>query len=1111
MSDTVSERGSTGHWDFEVQIDEVCDRFEAAWKAGQRPRIEDYVEESPAPARAALLREIIPLDIEYRKRQGETPTTEEYLDRFPYLSTEEFRDRPGSAVPRPVGPPVDSTEDEKEPSLPTLPPSTSESAAPAFWTAPGPSRYTREKFHKGGGLGDVYKAYDEELRREVALKRIKEEHADNPRCQRDFLREAEITGKLEHPGVVPIYGLVQGPDGNPSYAMRFIEGESLKDAIHKFHEADKAKRDPGERAVALRQLLNRFIAVCNTLAFAHNRGIIHRDLKPANIMLGKYGETLVVDWGLARPFARTESERASGEDTLIPAPKDVQVPDATRPGDIKGTLSYMSPEQAEGRWDLVGPASDIYSLGATLYELLTGVAPVRGGDYREVLSKAQRADFPHPRSIKSDIAKPLEAICLKAMNLDRADRYPTADLIGKDLELWLADEPVTAHKEPWFERARRLRRRHKPLAASLAVALLLIVIGAAIGGFSWQRQRQELRQGVDAALTRMEEFRDKERWKEAEAWQEQAENRLGAGGPADLRARVDQARRDLEVVGRLEALRLRRWTLVEGKFDNRTADQDYAAAFRERGFGEEGEEADAVAARVRDSAVWQHLVAALDDLAAATHDPNRRAWLLKVARRADRDPWRDRFRDPKLWAHPAALEALARELLRDNAQLGKQKPQLLVALGGALQSTKAESVPLLAAAQARYPADFWLNFQLGNAFASANQWNEAVGYDRGALALRPDSSAAHNNLGVGLHQKKQLDEAIREFRSAIELDPKYASAHYNLAVALRTKKQLDGAIGEYRTAIELDPKFAPAHNNLGIALRDKKQLDDAIREYRTAIDLDPMLALAHYNLGIALYEMNQLDEAIREYRATIELEPDDAEAHCNLGQLLQLQGEFADALTELRMGHELGSKRPGWPYPSDAWVRETEGLVQLEGKLVQMLHGKDSPANNKERLQLAWMCKEHKKLYAASARFYAEMFDDDVKLADDMQQQFRYNAACAAALAGSGQGKDADKLDDKDLVRLRSQSRAWLRADLEAWAKLTDQAKADDRAAAVKTLRHWQTDPDLAGVRDKEALATLPETEREAWRMLWADVAQVLKKVEESKKEQQCKIGDGHN
>src|SRR5262249_15258683 len=158
-----------------------------------------------------------------------------------------------------------------------------------------------------GGLGEVHVAEDAELGREVALKRMKAGRADEPEYRRRFLREAEVTGRLEHPGVVPVYGLTQDDDGRPCYAMRFIQGETHHDAIHRFHEtAARGTQEPGERRLAFRELLGRFLAVCNTVAYAHSRGILHRDLKPANIMLGRYGETLVVDWGLAKPFQRDD-------------------------------------------------------------------------------------------------------------------------------------------------------------------------------------------------------------------------------------------------------------------------------------------------------------------------------------------------------------------------------------------------------------------------------------------------------------------------------------------------------------------------------------------------------------------------------------------------------------------------------------------------------------------------------------------------------------------------------------------------------------------------------------------------------------------------------------
>jgi hypothetical protein len=170
--------------------------------------------------------------------------------------------------------------------------------------------------HAQGGLGKVSVALDEELHREVALKEIQERHADNPNSRSRFLLEAEVTGRLEHPGIVPVYGLGSSADGRPYYAMRLIKGDTLKEAIDLFHKADIPGRDPGERTLGLRELLGRFIDVCNAIAYAHSRGVLHRDIKPASIMLGKYGETLVLDWGLAKPVGHKEQSTATEEPTI---------------------------------------------------------------------------------------------------------------------------------------------------------------------------------------------------------------------------------------------------------------------------------------------------------------------------------------------------------------------------------------------------------------------------------------------------------------------------------------------------------------------------------------------------------------------------------------------------------------------------------------------------------------------------------------------------------------------------------------------------------------------------------------------------------------------------
>src|SRR5262249_15034798 len=327
----------------------------------------------------------------------------------------------------------------------------------------GHSRYRPLRWHAKGGLGEVLVALDQEINREVALKRIQACLADDAQNRARLLLEAEITGRLEHPGVVPVYGLGLYPNGQPYYAMRFIQGDSLKDVIRQFHEADRPGRDPGEHSLAFRALLRRFIDVCNAVAYAHSRGVLHRDLKPANVMLGKFGETLVVDWGLAKVISCSEEARTASDVTLRPASAGVLIP--TQAGAVVGTPAYMSPEQAGGQLDRIRPVSDVYSLGATLYELVTGQAPFGGGDALEVLLKVREGRFRRPRQVKGGVPPALEAICLKAMALQPEERYATAQDLAADIEHWLADEPVRAYPEPLTTRLRRWRRRHRPLVA----------------------------------------------------------------------------------------------------------------------------------------------------------------------------------------------------------------------------------------------------------------------------------------------------------------------------------------------------------------------------------------------------------------------------------------------------------------------------------------------------------------------------------------------------------------------------------------------------------------------------------------------------------------------
>jgi tetratricopeptide (TPR) repeat protein len=747
---------------------------------------------------------------------------------------------------------------------------------------------------------------------------------------------------------------------------------------------------------------------------------------------------------------------------------------------------------------------------------------------------------------------------------------------------------------------------------ALAAAVLALVAVAAGGGLWVQHQAAEhragqarrdaeQRQAVEFALEKAAGLRQQAHWREAAAVLDQARQVLGAAGPDDLRRRLEVAQAELALVNRLDAIRQRRAMLVQGKFDTRTAEHDYAAAFREAGLGKVGDDEAAVAAQVAASEVAGPLLAALDDWAFVAEEARSVAWLLGVARRADPDPWRDRFHDPAVRQDRRALQALADEALRDDgAKLDELSPQVLGSLG-ALLGGGADAVPLLRAAQRRYPDDFWLGLKLGNALSIAKQGEEAVGYFRVAVALRPDAAAAHSNLGVTLAEKKDLAGAIAEFRTATHLDPRDANSHYNLGIALyvnksldeataefrtaidlapthayahhnlgnalaaksdldgaiaeykkaidlnpkfagahgglgtilrarqdlngaitefrkaididpkdalahlnlgnalRDKQDLDGAIAEFRMAVDCDPKLAPGHYSLGIALSDKKDLAGAIVEFRTAIDLDPRDASARYNLGIALYVKKDLDEAIAELRKAIDLNPKLAYAHGALGQALLDRGRFAEAGTATRRCLELLPQRDPFREAISQLVQECERLAALDEKLSAVLRGEAEPADAAERLALGQLCQQYKHRHATAVRFHTDAFATDPKLANDLQSQQRYSAACGAALAAAGQAEDALHLPDKVVVMLRRQALAWLRADLAQYVKMANSGEDAAREAVRQRLTHWQQDADLAPVRDKPALDRLPDDERQAWRQLWENVATLLKKVEEKK------------
>jgi tetratricopeptide (TPR) repeat protein/tRNA A-37 threonylcarbamoyl transferase component Bud32 len=947
-------------------INALCLKFEqSCQKAPPWPRLEDFLGDAQDPMRTALLRELLALEVYYRRAAGGSVGLAEYQQRFPAHD---------DLVQALVAPVCSTVASRVEANTPVPAPAAGMAAAE---TGPPPLggrteqglRFQVLRPHAKGGLGEVFVAHDCELNRQVALKEIKGKYAQDPESRARFLLEAEVTGSLEHPGIVPIYSLGNYPDGRPFYAMRFVPGDSLQDALEVFHRADGPKRDPGQRSLELRKLLGRFLAVCDAVAYAHSRGVLHRDLKPANILVGPYGETLVVDWGLAKTGGDTPQSGLDTEPALRPSSADAVA--KTLAGAVKGTPAYMSPEQASGRLDLLGPTSDVYSLGATLYHLLSGRRPIEGKSTDEVLRKVRKGQFAPPRQVNRQVPAALDAVCRKAMAREANDRYPTAKALAEDIEHWLADEPVSAHREPLPARARRWARRHKPLVAGAAAMLLTaLVLG---GGTAWWLQQQRQAR-LNEALTRQRDAEQKagfsmERARQAlaEGWEKHDAARLAeARAEADKAVTVAQAGAGEEVRAAAAAL-LEEVQVKAAQAENNQrllaalldvtepretdvyqkdpsgrvmasaqpgTDEQFAAAFRRWGVDVDGEPVEQVVARLSEKPgpVVQEVVAGLDEWAQARRRDKRARsdWrrLSEVASLLDSDPHRRELRRLResgvLQQERQAMQAagpLVSWLGTSEAFLGPSSHRLrelaremdparepvlgVVALARALQetgdATGAEGV--LRAALAARPGEVVLLDGLGKLLAGQQQprWGEAIECYRAARAARPQLGIA---LSRALREAHRVSEAEPILRDLVRRQPDNAETHFYLGHVLQDQKKLQEAAAAYRRAVEIKSNYS-AYNNLGLVLLAQKKPTEAEAACRKAIELKPDGADAYDNLGNALHDQNKLSEAEAAYRNAIQVQPNSVRAHVNLGRTLRALKKPGEAEAAYRKAIEI--------------------------------------------------------------------------------------------------------------------------------------------------------------------------------------------------------------
>jgi serine/threonine-protein kinase len=728
---------------------------------------------------------------------------------------------------------------------------------------PGVKGYTLLGELGRGGLGVVYRALDHKLKRQVALKMIRSDVQARPIELARFRREAEAVSRLQHPNIVHIYDFGE-VDGRPYLCMELVEGCTL----------DSYSRGTPQPPATVAALVRTLAGAVQAM---HERGIIHRDLKPANILL-------------QRPH---ETEGAAGLSTVVPKvadfglAKDLLEGGLTASCDVLGTPSYMAPEQAQGRGGKIGPATDVYALGAILYELLSGQPPFADHTAVETLVQVLFIEPVPLRRLRPTLPRDLETICLKCLHKDSGRRYATAQELADDLGRFLHNEPIRARPAGRLERGVRWVRRHLAVAATL-VACLLLVIGLVGTGLWLRGQHSALVQAVEEDLQEAVLLQDRFAWVEATVALERAKGRLGKGGPARLHHRVaeagrnlDQCRGEVQLAARLDAIRLDRATHVEGhfnstaerRFTNARADLDYEEAFREAGVEEQRNDPAAVAARVRRSVVRRTLLAGLHDWAVCANGEDRQDWLLAVARQADPDTWRDRVRDPVAWRDRPALTELAR-----TAPLADQPTPLLIALGERLQATGGSPTAFLKRVQQEHPSDFWANFALGRVLREQGEPQAAAAFYRKALQIHPEASV-YNNLGLALYDLYQWDAAINCLEESLRLSPRSASAHNNLGLVLKAQGPWDKAVHHYRLALQLGPRSAPSHCNLGVIRAYCGGLEEAIQHYQEALRLDPRFALAHYMLGVALLGRGRFDAANDHHQRAVRLDPTSKASH----------------------------------------------------------------------------------------------------------------------------------------------------------------------------------------------------------------------------------------
>ena len=998
-----------------------------------------------------------------------------------------------------------------------------------------------------GGMGQVFRVHDPTFGRPLAIKVLRSEHRKGFTETR-FLEEARITGQLQHPGIPPVHEIGNLDDGRPFLAMKLIEGHTLAELLKARRSPDQSL----SHFLGIFHLVCQTLAYAHSRGVIHRdlkpANVMVGEFGEVQVMDWGLAKQLRAVSEVAAPDAQSTIRSRHPHGTMVGTV--VGTPAFMPPEQARGEIEQLD-ERSDvfglgailcvlltGEPPYCGTDNREILSTAEMGDVEHAVARLeRCGADRELIDLAQRCLSPVQVERPANAGEVATAVGAYLNGVQ--ERLRTAEMEQARAEVRRAEE-------------RKRRRLARALAvAVLALAVLGGASAWWFERRESERRADEARHaervrlGVGSSIEQAARLRERWLYAPAEKVLDEAATLLATDGPDGLRDQLAQARRDVRFAQRLDELRQERLVLYDGgDFNKQRSREQYQQEFRDRGFDILNGDMDDLLQRIRASDVREAIAATLDDWLFLEFDRPawKRLWDL-TARLNPRDRCRqlpssstpEEIRDQADPSQTSAgflvgLVGVLRstgnllELLEQSCERYPSDIWLQFYTGSALHYFKRQKASLahFEAARTLRPDSAILASTLGHLRLLNKDVAGAVLACRRAVDLNPDSAITQSNLALSLAHAKDFPAAITACRAAIKLNPKFVNAHCNLGFILMETKDYPGAIAACRKAVEIDPRLSRAHHNLGAALGRSGVRKEAVKSFRRAIELDATEPGPFKLLGLTLSELNDKPGAIAALRSAIALDGQDPETHfvlgaaliesdnqkavvafrnavalnpafhearCCLGTTLINQGEFVEAREELRKYLLQPKGDPTTRSNADFLIRAAGQLIIADDKLSDILQNRAEPKDAKEMMNLAILCRQYRKRYAAAARFYSQAFAADGQCAKSGSA--RHHAAQAAVLAAAGQGIDADNLKEPERARLRKQALEWLRADLTA---LADQlAQPAQRKSAHEKLSVWTVDPQFAPVRGFSALANLPEAERGEWRALWEEVAALLR------------------